>query len=272
MEERMSDTTDPLVALKDVGADTPTAGDAGHRRVRSALQREIAGGGHGRRRLRLPFGTRSIAMLPAALLVTVTTAAAATTVALVSASPTTLFENNPGHQNAVRHQTVIRSTIRKLATADVPGYGAVQFWIADTEQHGICWGLRAPDETWLTLALDNRSAGSEPGCSPTREQQVIAQGNSSVGLAPTSADYLSNAVKNRNGQWWDLYYGTVTADHAAAVRDQNTGKTASLIAGRYFVLVERQTTNCEGCDNFRAINATGNVLPANYGPQRYRNH
>jgi hypothetical protein len=157
--------------------------------------------------------------------------------------------------------------------------GSEQKWTVGTAPvatwlrvRGFCWGLRAPNGTWLTLALDNRSAGSVPGCGPTREQQVLAQGNSSVGLAPMSVDYLSDAVKDRNGQWWDLYYGTVTADHAAAVRDQKTGRTAPLIAGRYFVLVQRQPSNCEGCDNLRAINAIGHALPANYGPKRYRNN
>jgi hypothetical protein len=93
-----------------------------------------------------------------------------------------------------------------------------------------------------------------------------------VGLAPMSADYLTNSVQDPSGQSWDIYYGTVTANGAAAVREQNTGKTARLIAGQFFILVERQTTNCDGCDDIRAIDAAGRVLPANYGLEQYRNH
>jgi hypothetical protein len=188
-------------------------------------------------------------------------AAAAPTVTLVNADPTTLFQHstqagpNPGQQ-----QTVIASTVRKLAAVDVPGVGPVQAWIADTEQHGRCWGLLGP-HGWLALSMDNHSAGAVPGCAATRTQEVLRQGNSPVGLAPTSS-----------GRAWDIYYGTVTADGAAAVRDQTTGKTAPLISGQYFILVERQTTNCDGCDNLRAIDAAGSVLPANYGPVQYRNH
>jgi hypothetical protein len=211
--------------------------------------------------------------MPAELLVTVATTAAAATVALVHADPTALFQSSPqATSGRAQHQTVIPSTVRKLATVQVPGVGPVQAWIGDTEQHGTCWGLRGPDGSWLTLAMDDRSAGTIPGCAPTRKQDVLAQGNSPVGLAPMSADYLSNSVKDPRGRWWDIYYGTATADGAAGVRDQGTGRTAGLIDGQYFILVERQAGNCEGCDDIRAIDAAGHVLPANYGPQRYRNH
>ncbi|MGH2868322.1 MAG: hypothetical protein ACRDNK_12250 [Solirubrobacteraceae bacterium] len=268
----MSDPTDLLIALRDIGVDPPAVGDAGDGRLRSALQREIGGRRRARRRLRLPFGTRSITLMPAALLVTVATTAAAATVALVNANPTSLFKSNPqGNPNPGQHQTVIPSTVRKLATVDVPDVGPVQAWIASTKQHGTCWGLRGPSG-WLTLAMDSRSAGTIPGCAPTRKQQVLAQGNSPVGLAPTSADYLSNSVTDPRGQSWDIYYGSVTADQAAAVRDQSTGKSARLIAGQYFILVERQRANCDGCHDIRAIDAAGRALPPNYGPEQYRNH
>jgi len=266
----MSDATELLAALRDVGIDAPAAGDAGDERVRSALQREIDGRRWRGRRLRLPFGTRSITLMPAILLVTIATTGAAATVALVNSSPTTLFQHSSqGNPRPGQRQTVIPSTVRKLATVDVPDVGPIQVWIADTEQHGTCWGVRGPGG-WLTLAMDNRSGGNVPGCAPTRKQIVVAQGNSSVGLAPTSADYLSNAVRDSRGRWWDVYYGTVTANGAAAVRDQATRKTAPLIDGQYFVLVVPQTNNCEGCDNIHAIDANGTSLPANYGPERYR--
>lgn len=269
----MPDTTDLLTALRDVGVEPPAAGDAGDRRLRSALEREIAGRRRARRRLRLPFGTRSITLVPGLLLVTVATTAAAATVALVNANPTTLFQRSQqGNHRPGQRQTVIPSTVRKLATVIVPGVGPVQAWIADTEQHGTCWALRGPGGSWLTLAMDDRSAGIVPGCAPTRKQVVLAQGNSPVGLAPMSADDLTNSIRDTSGRWWDIYYGTATADGAAAVRDQSTGKTARLIDGRYFILVERQTTNCDGCDDIRAIDAAGRVLPANYGPAQYRDH
>jgi len=75
----MSDPTDFLIALLDVGAATPAVGDAGDEQVRAALEREINGRRRSGRRIRLPFGTRSIALIPAALLVTAATAAAAGT-------------------------------------------------------------------------------------------------------------------------------------------------------------------------------------------------
>jgi hypothetical protein len=89
---------------------------------------------------------------------------------------------------------------------------------------------------------------------------------------PMSVDYLDDAVKNSRGQWWDIYFGTVTANDPVAVRDETTGRTAKLIDGRYFILSERLTTNLIGGDTIRAIDAAGHPLPANYGPAQYRNH
>jgi hypothetical protein len=270
MENQMPETRDLLTVLRDVGVTPPAAGDAGDARVRSALDRAIDGRRRSGRRLRLPFGAGSIALVPAGLLVTAIAAAA--TVTLVNASPTILFTSNPQSSSGFgRHQTVIRSTIRKIATVHVPSVGPIQYWIADTKQHGQCWGLRSPNGSWLALS-GGGSGGLVPGCGPTRKQMVLAQGNSSTGLLPTSVDEASNSIKAPDGQWWDIYYGAVTADGAAAVRDQTTGKTARLIDGQNFILVERQPGRCSGCDDLRAVNAAGQALPANYGPRRYRDH
>jgi hypothetical protein len=209
--------------------------------------------------------------MPAVLLVGVSAGAAAATFSLLHADPTNLFEHNP--QVSGQHATVIPSTVAKVAVVGVPGVGAIQYWVAETEQRGRCWGLRAPDGSWLTLAMNDRSAGSVPGCGPTRKQLVLAQGNRSVGLMPMSVDYLANSITGSDGQTWDIYYGTVDANDAAGVRDLSTGKSAPLIDGRYFILVERRTTNCGSCgQNLHAVSAAGKVLPANYGPARYRNH
>jgi hypothetical protein len=95
---------------------------------------------------------------------------AAATAALANANPTTLFQRSPqGNSEPGQRQTVIPSTVRKLATVEVPGVGPVQAWIADTEQHGRCWGLRGPNG-WLTLEMDNHSAGTVPGCGATRSR------------------------------------------------------------------------------------------------------
>jgi hypothetical protein len=81
----MSDTTDLLIALRDVGlADPPSGEDAGEARVRVAIEREIAGPRRAQRlRRRLPFHARRITLLPAVLAVTAATTAAAATVAAV---------------------------------------------------------------------------------------------------------------------------------------------------------------------------------------------
>jgi hypothetical protein len=274
----MSDGIDLLFALRNVGVDVPADGDPGDARVRRSVQRAIDGKSTGqRRRLRLPFGRRSIALLPTALLVTVATAAAAGTVGLLTASPTNLFKHNPGFFG-VPHtpQTVIPSTVRRITTFEVPGLGHVQYWIGATRQHGLCQAMRLPNKTWAVMPGTVGNAGTMPGCGPTRRQQVIAQGNSRVGLLPMSVDEQSISLKGRSGEWLDVYYGVVDANGAAGVIDPRNRRTAPLINGRYFVMVvplgRFHRGICMGCENLRAINATGTVLPANYGPMQYRNH
>jgi len=269
----MSDQNDLLTALRDVGVASPAVGDAGDEHVRAALGREITGRRRSGRRVRLPFGTRSIALIPAVLLVTAVTAATAGTVVLVNA-PTRLFEHSPPGSccTGIPHQTVIPSTVRKIDTFRVPGVGPVQYWVADTAQHGLCQALRRPDGTWAGNFDHGTGGGQIPGCGPTRAQVVVRQGNSHVGLAPMSVDEASVVMKGRAGPWWDIYYGIASADDPAGVKDPVNGLTAPLIDGRFFVMAVKQKGNCDGCDILRAIDAAGHVLPANYGPKQDRNH
>jgi hypothetical protein len=89
---------------------------------------------------------------------------------------------------------------------------------------------------------------------------------------PMSVDEQSVSMKASAGPWWDIYFGIVSADGAAGVKDPGNGQTAPLIDGRYFVMVVKGAGSCQGCNNLRAISAAGHVLPANYGPKQYRNH
>ena len=270
----MPETTDLLLALRDLGVTRPQSGDAGDLRVRATLRREANRPHWLRRRLRLPFRGRSIALTPALLLLTGVTAAAAGTVGLLSATPRTLFENNP---QSSFHETVIPSTVRRIDSFQVPGIGAVQYWVAATRQGGLCQAMRLPNSTWGVLGANlAANAGEVPGCTPTRKQQVIAQGNSSTGLLPMAVDERSISLKNRHGDWFGVYYGVVDATGAAAVRDPANERTAPLIDGRYFVMVvplgRLRYGTCGSCGNLRAISSSGKTLPADYGPERYRNH
>jgi hypothetical protein len=277
----MVDATDLLTALADVGVTSPAAGDRGEVRIRGALEREIAGRRRAPRRFRLPFSNRNIALIPAVLVMAGATTAAAGTLAVLHADPTALFRKNTPSGSTVpglpRKQTVIPSSVRMIDSFRVPDLGAVQYWVADTAEHGVCEAFRRPDGTWAGYADHGTGGGQLPGCGPTREQTVAAMtaaegGKLRVGLSPMSVDERSVSIKDSTGRWWDIYYGIVSADRAAGVKNPATGQTAPLIDDRYFVMVARQTGACAGCDNLRAINAAGDILPANYGPEQYRNH
>jgi hypothetical protein len=205
------DTTDLLTALRDVGVASPAVGDPGDTRVRRALEREINGRCRPGRRVRLPFGSRSIALMLAGLLtIAMTTAAAAGTVALFQANPTTLFKKSPPEVSStgVPHETVIPSTVRVIDTFTVPGVGVVRYWVADTAQHGLCQAFRRPDGTWAGYPDHGTGAGNLPGCGPTRAQLVEAQGNNHVGWGPISVDEQSISMTDSAGRWWDVYYGS----------------------------------------------------------------
>lgn len=270
----MPETTDLLLALRDVGVDPPRVGDPGDLRVRDAVRRAVGRTPWRRRYVRLPLGRRSIRLVPALLLLTGVTAATAGAFGLLEASPTALFANNP---QSSFHETVIGSTVRRIASFQVPGIGTVQYWVAATRQRGLCQAMRLPNGTWAVMGANlAASAGEVPGCTPTRKQQVLAQGNSSSGLLPMAVDQRSIILKNPHGKWFDVFYGVVDATHATAVRDPSNRRTAPLIASRYFVMVvplgPSRYGSCMACDNLQAINSAGKIVPANYGPERYRNH
>jgi hypothetical protein len=50
----------------------------------------------------------------------------------------------------------------------------------------------------------------------------------------------------------------------------------AVLGGRYFGMVvplgRLHCGTCMGCDSLRAINSSGKILPADYGPKRYREH
>jgi hypothetical protein len=261
---------DLLLAIGDLGVAEPRPGDRGDVRARAAVAGEIARVGSGRRWWRwIRGGGRRAVLVPAALLLTTAAAAAATGIATgllnpfqiahdnAVDTPLHLFQNNPAVTNATPaalwHQTVIPSTVRRIATFTVPGVGAMQYWVADTEQHGICTALRLPNGTWAGLQHNGRVGGSMPGCRPTRAQ--LSRG--SLGL--DGFDHQDSAVIDRSGKPWLLDYGVVSAPgHTTRVRDTVSGTNARVVAGQYFVLVVRPVGRDWGDDiHLRAFDASG---------------
>jgi hypothetical protein len=266
---------DLLLAIGDLGVAAPLPGDRGDIRARTALAREterISRLGRSRLTRSIRRGGRRAVLVPAAVLLSTAAAAAATGIATgllnpfqvahdnAVDTPLRLFENNPGVTNATPaalwHQTVIASTVRQIETFTLPGVGAVQYWVADTEQHGICTALRLPDGTWAGLQHNGRVGGSMPGCRPTRAQ--LSRG--ALGL--DGFDHQDSGVIDRSGKPWLLDYGVVTAPgHAARVRDTVSGISAPVVAGKYFVLAVRPVGSDRGDDiRLRAFDASGRTI------------
>lgn len=282
----MRDTTDALYAMRDAGVSVPQPGDAGEKRIRAALVREITGRRTLRhRRIRLPFAGRTIALVPALLGVTVATAAAVGASALLQSGAVAVFRHNAQPVGPVGSapELVIPASARVIDQLTIPGVGVVQYWIANTKQNGLCQAFARARGTWPGNPAHSATARFVGSCAPTREQQVRQEMRDArvshhfVGLLPMSVDEQSASVQGTDGRWWVIYYGVVSAAGATAVKNPRTRQTAQLIDGRYFVLLSHpgpgpNGSSCVGCDNLRAINAHGDVLKADYGPEQYRNH
>lgn len=282
----MSDMNDALYAMRDVGISLPESDDAGEDQIRSELAREFASRSLlAHRRIRLPFVGRTIALIPALLGVTVATAAAAVGAsALLQPGPVAVFRHNAQPVGPVGSapELVIPASAHVIDQFTIPGVGLVQYWIANTKQHGLCQAFARAHGTWPGNPAHSPTARFVGDCRPTREQIVRqemkdATGQNFTGLAPMSVDEQSVSVQGTNRRWWVIYYGVVSANGAVAVKNPRTRQTAPLINGRYFVMLSHpgpgpNGTSCVGCDNLRAINARGKVLEADYGPRQYRNH
>ena len=282
----MSDLNDALYAMRDVGISLPESGDAGDDQIRSALAGQSTSRSPLRhRRIRLPFMGRTVALIPALLGVTVATAAAAVGAgALLQSGPVAVFRHyaQPVGTVGSAPELVIPASAHVIDQFTIPGVGTVQYWIADTKQHGLCQAFARAQGTWPGNAAHSSTARFVGGCRPTREQLVDqemqgATGQNFTGLLPMSVDEQSVSVQGTDRRWWVIYYGVVSANGAVAVKNPRTRQTAPLISSRYFVMLSHpgpgpNGTSCVGCDNLRAINASGKVLEADYGPAQYRNH
>jgi hypothetical protein len=161
--------------------------------------------------------------------------------------PLRLFERNPAAIDATPAatwtQTVIPSTVRRLGTFTLAGVGAIQYWVADTKQHGVCGALRTSNGQWLGLQHEGKVGGNMPGCYPTRAQ--VGAG----ALIIDGFDFIQSSVTGRHGQHWYIIYGAVsTPQTPTRVRDTFSGTSASLVSGHYFAIALHPVGNDYGDD------------------------
>jgi hypothetical protein len=281
----MADLSDALRELRYVGIDQlPDAGDAGDRRLGSALEREMARTqsrrrGWGKRRIKIG----GFALPPFAMLAVVATAAAATTAAIVTLTATNVFQNDPqGLRFNGEIETVLPATVRQLATVSIPDYGQVAVWGASTKPGGFCFALKLPNGAWGGLhtsqdARDGWSGGSTPGCFQTQQQQILLQTPLKPGqqpsaatgqeLTPTPLEAWENEVVNRDGHHYVLYIGYVEAQGTATtVRDPRTGATTHVLPDGSYVISEPSPRGCGGCggSDLQVLNAAGQPLKPDY--------
>jgi hypothetical protein len=187
-----------------------------------------------RRRRRL--GTRGLALIAAAVVLTgaggtvgaVQLLSHASPKALFNADPQGQFSRRPGHTGGTG-QTVIPRTVQRATTFTVPGVGRFEYWVALSRPSGwLCTALRQPDGSWADLGLDDKYqiGGPVPGCGTLPWHD--AHGFS----------YDSTYVPAPGHRMWRLVYGYApTTGHPLTVRDRISGVTAPIGDGRYFAIV-----------------------------------
>ncbi|HUQ22123.1 MAG TPA: hypothetical protein VM049_03840 [Gaiellaceae bacterium] len=171
-------------------------------------------------------------MLAAALTAGVGAAWAATSGALE------LFRSNPQNDAAAPaslwDQDVVPGTVVRAASLDIPNYGGIEFWYADSAQGGWCGAIRLPNAQWAATKGSDAS-GTAPGCYPTREQ---TNGDDPI-FEINGFDYYEVQIDAREtgGSFWRIYYGVVTADKPVTkLIDKITGRRAAVQGGQRFVL------------------------------------
>jgi hypothetical protein len=220
------------------------------------------------RRHRRRLGTRGLALIAAAVVLSAAGGTVGAVQLLTHASPKVLFQADPAGQASRRPghfggtgQTVIPHSVHRAATFTVPGEGRFEYWIALSRPKGwLCTAIRQPDGTWADLGSGDKYqlGGPVPGCGGLGWQDAHG------------FDYYPTSIENKNGEWRILYGYVPTTGHPVMVRDRLHGTTAPLGDGRYFAMAIQI---CKGfrCDpgpypdamdyfQLQTLDASGHVL------------
>jgi hypothetical protein len=174
------------------------------------------------------IGARQAALLAGSVALTAAggTAVVAGLGPFAHAGPGALFRGNPQNLGIPwnRRQTVIPGSVRRLETLTLPGVGQVQYWIAQSQQHGLCQAIQLPDGGWSGLGYSKFDQGGDvPGC------LTVHQGQDGM---VNDFYSIASVVGLRHGRKWEIKYGIVsTRGEARQVRDISSGITGRVFGG-----------------------------------------
>ncbi|HWF72163.1 MAG TPA: hypothetical protein VG186_02390 [Solirubrobacteraceae bacterium] len=190
------------------------------------------------------------ALIAVALVVTLSGAAGLTTIFDASqyqhVSAFTLFSGIrgdsprgiPGDPLAPGHTDVIRASVKRLETFQIPDFGALQYWVAQTKSGDWCAAFRLPDGVWAGTIEDPKYSfggiASITDCTPPASGESagphFTYSNSSFSLTSHSA--------LPGPRDWTVAYGIVrNLAGAARVRDATAGVSTPVLNGHDFALL-----------------------------------
>ena len=199
-------------------------------------------------------------------------------------TPLKLFSANPGVWNPQyrlnRHTGVIPASVTHLETFQIQGFGAVQYWVAQTKRGDWCAAFRLPDGVWAGTTNDPNYSfgGAVPACTGPGPGGYAAGPH----FTYTNANFTRlvtphNSIRNRT---WTIAYGILrNLTGAVRVRDATTGLSTPVLNGHDFamlipnhlVLAIDTPGGCSSCGphtkiwfagppRLEALNAAGKVI------------
>jgi hypothetical protein len=192
--------------------------------------------------------TRRGRLIAGAVAVVVTLSAAAGIKAILGPSQfahvtaLTLFSGSPSDSS--QHHGVIPASVKLLETIQVPGFGALQYWVGQTTSGNWCAALRFPDRVWARYTPNdpeyNYGGILELPVGPSRCNSP-AQGESE---GPHFTYYNSvfslktNSRAQPGDRNWTVAYGILrNLAGAVRVRDATTGASTPVLNGHDFALL-----------------------------------
>jgi hypothetical protein len=153
----------------------------------------------------------------------------------------TLFSGSASDSS--QHHGVIPASVKLLETIQIPGFGALQYWVGQTTSGDWCAALRLPDRVWAGYTNDpkyNYGGIVELPRGPSRCNSPASGESAGPHFTYYNSVFSSktNARAHPRDRSWTVAYGIVrNLKGAVRVRDATTSVSTPVLDGHDFALL-----------------------------------